>query len=478
MKISERFDLEANQFTLDFVDIDTDGDTPLFLDPSFIGLKKNRWAESASRTIRSFFETFVELYRAGQKESARSLLQNLHEPNETCLGLSKGRPRGNAIGDRDGDKLFVSIAKSKAMDTGIIEDLEDFRLFVRGIDKDKISDMTTNIIRRHLISYTQEQAAIWEIPLTEGVATGPYWSSALRQWDTDHAAMLVIEDRPILLTPKSVVSYAKRYSPGKYHSRFVVEFIRNEHLRMGGALVQYRKNGDPFVTKKDVISHEAPLNKEFLAAFTERHPEVFADFKEWSKQASQSMPNREFDDIDPFAVVTYLKRRLREIPPGRDHASDYHRISMSVLELVFYPDVVSPKKERELNQGRKRVDFTMENAASTGFFSRLPLIHRIPSSFIFIECKNYSTDVANPELDQLAGRFDVNKGQVGLLLCRTIDDLPLLLQRCADAFNAKRDVLIPLADDDLVRMLDAYMDSANASYEALLVERFRAIVDR
>lgn len=232
MKISERFDLEANQFTLDFVDIDTDGDTRLFLDPSFIGLKKNRWAESASRTIRSFFETFVDLYRAGQKENARALLQNLHEPNETCLGLSKGRPRGNAIGDGDGDKLFVSIAQSRAMDTGIIEDLEDFRLFVPGIDKDKISDMTTNIIRRHLISYTQEQAEIWGIPLTEGVATGPYWSSALRQWDTDYTAMLVIESHPILLTPKSIVSYAKRYSAGKYHSNFVVEFLRNEHLRI------------------------------------------------------------------------------------------------------------------------------------------------------------------------------------------------------------------------------------------------------
>jgi hypothetical protein len=134
--------------------------------------------------------------------------------------------------------------------------------------------------------------------------------------------------------------------------------------------------------------------KEFLATFTERHPEVFADFKEWFSQNSLSIPNRELDDIEPLAVVTYLKRRLREIPSGRDHAADYHRISMSILELVFYPDVVSPKKEREIHQGRKRVDFTMENAASTGFFSRLPAIHRIPSSFIFIECKNYSTDIA------------------------------------------------------------------------------------
>lgn len=151
---------------------------------------------------------------------------------------------------------------------------------------------------------------------------------------------------------------------------------------------------------------------------------------------------------------------------------------MSILELLFYPDVVAPKRERPLNQGRKRVDFTMENAAAEGFFFRLPTVHRLPSSYIFIECKNYRTDVANPELDQLAGRFSANVGQVGLLLCRRVDDMPLLLERCADAFRAKHEILLPLVDTDLKSMLDAYLVGGVAPYEVLLSERFRAIVDR
>lgn len=478
LKISEMFDLEATQFTLDFVDIDTEKDTPLFLDPSFIGLKKNRWAERAARTIRSFFETFVELYRVGKKEDARALLQYLHEPNETCLGLSKGRPRGNAIGEGDGDKLFLSIAQSKAVDTGIIEDLEDFRLFVPGIDKDKISDVTTNIIRMHLVTYTQEQCDLWGIPLTDGVPTGYYWSAADRGWSAGHGRMLIVDDRVILLTPKSIVSYAKRYSADKYHSRFVVEFLRHEHLRLGGALIQHRKNGAPYVTKQDIIKEEAPLSKAFLATFTQKHPEVFENFKEWFRSMSSSITNRELDETEPRAIVGYLKRRLTEIPPGQNSASEYHRMAMSILELLFYPDVVAPKKEREIHQGRKRVDFTMENAASTGFFTRLHMTHKVPSSFIFIECKNYSTDPANPELDQLAGRFDVNKGQMGLLMCRSVDNMPLLLQRCADAFDAQRDVMIPLTDADLLRMLDTYLEAQEAPYETLLTERFRSIVNR
>lgn len=36
MKISERLGIEKTQFELDFVDIDIDGDLPLFIDPIYI----------------------------------------------------------------------------------------------------------------------------------------------------------------------------------------------------------------------------------------------------------------------------------------------------------------------------------------------------------------------------------------------------------------------------------------------------------
>ncbi|MFP3656802.1 hypothetical protein SB777_38450, partial [Burkholderia sp. SIMBA_052] len=62
-------------------------------------------------------------------DRARNLLNYLHEPNEICLGLSSDRPRGNAIGSVDGEKLFQSIITSRAIETGVVEDIQDFRLF-------------------------------------------------------------------------------------------------------------------------------------------------------------------------------------------------------------------------------------------------------------------------------------------------------------------------------------------------------------
>lgn len=42
MKISEIFELKKSQHELDFVDVDIDSDTPLFLDPYFIAKKAIR----------------------------------------------------------------------------------------------------------------------------------------------------------------------------------------------------------------------------------------------------------------------------------------------------------------------------------------------------------------------------------------------------------------------------------------------------
>jgi hypothetical protein len=93
---------------------------------------------------------------------------------------------------------------------------------------------------------------------------------------------------------------------------------------------------------------------------------------------------------------------------------------------------------------------------------------------IFIECKNYSSDLANPELDQIAGRFSPRRGQVGLLICRGIDDKERMAARCRDTANDGRGYILALDDDDLRELLDQYQATGELT---LLRERFDALIN-
>ncbi len=475
MKISRRFGLGVSQYELDFVDIDTDRDIPLFIDPFFIGIRNDSWSMEAARTLRNFFQTFVTLLRSGAKDQARAMFNHLHEPNETCLGLSRHAPRGNAIGEKDANKLFVSIAQSRAIATGIVEDLEDFRLFIPGIDKDKISDMATNVIRAQLIRYTQSQCKIWGIPLQPRIPTGFYWDAQARCWSNSYAEMLVVDQRRILLTPKAIVSYAKRYTSKQYHSKFVLEYLQSEHLSARSVLVQERKDGTPYVTKKNLTEKVAPHSKEFLAKFTQAHPDVFNDFKAWVRTSTRPIRNEELATESASDVAAFLVSKLKAILPGNEQASLYHRTVVGILELVLYPDLVSPVIEKEIHEGRKRIDISFDNAAPSGFFHRVHTIYRTPAQFVFAECKNYTKEVANPELDQLAGRFSMNRGKVGLLIFRSTNDMQTLINRCSDTYKDDRGVVLPICDSDLVTMLERMIEGEKTTYEDTLMSRFRSI---
>ncbi|WP_366963553.1 hypothetical protein [Bacillus altitudinis] len=68
--------------------------------------------------------------------------------------------------------------------------------------------------------------------------------------------------------------------------------------------------------------------------------------------------------------------------------------------------------------------------------------------------KNYSSEVSNPELDQLSGRFSPNRGKFRILVCRRIDNMGKFLERCANTYHDQRGLVIPLVDKDFVYLLN------------------------
>jgi len=475
MKISEIFKLDKTQAELDFVDIDTSKDITLFLDPHFLSLRNDRWSQDALSILRSFFQEVIDLIMKGKESQAKSLFSHLHEPNSTCLGMSIGKPQGRGVGSLDTEHIYNSIISSKAIQTGLIQDIEDNVLFVDGFGKDKLSDMTTNILTGKLIEYTQEQCKLHEILLTSGISSGYYWNKTLKEWESKFTDMLIIENRKILLVPKAIVSFSRDYTPQKYYNNFVLDFLQNEEIRMNSALVQMRKSGIKYVTKKD-IKQKHPISKQFLMDITNEFPELLENFKK--NVSTKTLNTNDVVDkgLNTREVANNLVGVLRNIETGNEEANRYHSLIMGILTLLFYPHLIHPVKEKEIYSGRKRIDITFDNASSEGIFRQLSENNQIPCGFIFIECKNYTGDVANPELDQLAGRFSFNTGKFGFLLCRNIKNKNLFIERCKDTFKADRGLIIPLIDDDIINMLENY-DEDNWDYiDNFLAKKVREVM--
>lgn len=136
---------------------------------------------------------------------------------------------------------------------------------------------------------------------------------------------------------------------------------------------------------------------------------------------------------------------------------------------------ISPALEQEIDDGRKRIDLTFLNTAEFGFFKDRKDDPFTVSREVIVECKNYTDDITNPEIDQLSGRFDPRRGRLGLMLCRTIEDPLLVTRRCRDVFQAQRGVIIVLSYDDVVELLNAPSLTRDQAVQNLLRSKLRAI---
>ncbi|MBA2127586.1 hypothetical protein DLM45_15345 [Hyphomicrobium methylovorum] len=460
-----------SQPELDFVDIDPMRDTRLFIDPYAIEIKDDEWSGTCGDHIRSFFQEVLDALKAGDTNRAESLVSHLHEPRETYLGLSKGRPKGRGVGDEQGGLLLNALRKSRAVATGVLSDLGEAELFVAGIGPDKVSDLTTNIIRGPLIKYTKSQCDLHGV-LTKSVAHQPAWNVRTSRWESGYACLPVIRGKPVLLVPKYSVRRRLSLDSQEFYNHHMINYLQSEYqLGVAGLTHVFRKK----ITKKDVKATH-PFIKDELAKFVSQHPEVLDRYKEL-KGAQGALGIEDFEnDFDAAAFAQVLKVQLQNCPTGSGYASNYHSLMIGILTFLFYPHLIYPIKEKEIHEGRKRVDIVFTNAAIDGFFHTMLVAPQTRSTHVPIECKNYTYDIGNPEFDQISSRFGHQRGFLGFLTCRTDGRREKTIQTCRDTASDGRGFVIVLTDNDLVKLLDFAGLEDQKAFKRYLQRRYDELV--
>lgn len=479
-KVSEYFGLDKSQFELDFVDVYVDGDKRLFLDPYALSKRKDDWSIKASNEVVEFFQLVVSSINT-EPNLAKRMLNNLSEPNETHLGFSSDVSMGKGVSGKQAQDLYKKLSKSKAVQTGFVKDLSDCELMIEGIGNDKISDMTINIIRKHLIEYTQEQCMYHNIP-TQEMPSGKIWNAEEKMWTNDYVQLPVANGKKIILIPKRIVVWSPFLSAGEYYNKDIMEYLQAEHINASSSLVHLLKDGKtPRVYKKVLKEQEEyKYSKDFIYRFSNSHPELLESYKKRKENKEKYNPDTFFADKEEVAleqaIAEELISKLKQIDTGTEKANEYHNYCMGALEFIFYPNLTMPIKEEQIQNGRKRIDITYRNSSDKGFFNHIHTAPEIKSNLVMVECKNYSSDCENPELDQLAGRFAPLRGKFGMLLSRKFDKMDVFIERCKFTALEDKGVIVPIVDEDIIYMLNLIAKGCRSTIDDYMFRLFRKII--
>ena len=478
MRVSEFFELEKTQPYLDFVDVQLETDIEVFVDPTALRSLKSNWGHECASLVQHYFETVLARMKAGRHTEAQMLVSCLNERNEFHLGFSTGKSQGHAFGTKSAESVWGALAKSQASQSGLLRDLEDTCLLIEGIGRDMVSDAVCNIIRGPLIKYTQNACRYYGIPLIPDVASGPIWNPTSEVWESSLVPLPMTTEGKVILVPKLIVRHRLSYEYQEYYTHYLLPEMQRVELQANTGLVELLRDGRRRVTKR-ALKEKYGSNKLAVVEQTLKHPHVLKEYKtDKDKWAPPPLDHDQLSEIEETEPPQWdqLITAIRKLGTGTDLAAKYETLVEQILSALFYPSLTCPTKQHKIHEGRKRVDITYTNEAKAGFFAWLA--QHYSSAFIFVECKNYGSEIGNPELDQIAGRFSPSRGLVGFLVYRSVDDPEVLEKRCIDTAKDHRGYIPVLSDDDIIALIEAAKNiGIKAHAFPLLRKKFRKLVD-
>ena len=271
--------------------------------------------------------------KAGRNQHAIELLRVCKEPNETHLGLSMGVSRGTALGEQSSLDVWSALTESAAVVSGLVQDLEDTILLIPGISEDRVSDITTNIIRSELITYTQGVCSVLNIP-TQSVASGPIWNFTKKEWNSTYSQLPCPEDWKLILVPKSIVRKSMHFDVDTYYRYSILEHYRGIELNANTSLVNVLKNREKRVYIKD-LKEKYPNGKENIQKYTAENPKLLVEFRKERRMALPGpMDNFELSESLKISPPQFqeLISEIRAISPGKEGAAQYE----TVIEKYFW----------------------------------------------------------------------------------------------------------------------------------------------
>jgi hypothetical protein len=318
------------------------------------------------------------------------------------------------------------------------------QLVSAGIGPDRISDITANVLKHYLIEYTQQQCAMWGIPMATGVPLRHVYDHERREWSDGYFDLPVspFDQAPILFVPRRIV----RSLPWINYDDFIrTEFRAYLTARRDSARrkAQVVTDGDP-----------APQSKEGIVTVTRRDIGLVDRYVRAKELAgADAQPSFEYIDEDACREAERLKARLNELHAGRELASDYQRLVLEIINFLFNPDLTDGQLEVRTIDGTERRDIIFVNESDETFWDYARNEHS--SLLLMFETKNVD-ELDSNAFNQTATYLGDRLGRLGVIVTRNLLS-DSMYRKAISIWNdsgVQRKVILVLTDHHLNELLD------------------------
>ncbi len=423
-RLTDHYNVPLLQDEADFAIPFLDEDIPFCVDPFLLWKSPSMQDKSLYAALSNSFSYLGHLTNTSKTDDAKQILIAASACEEVGLGFS-GTRREAPIGSTTAEKvlsLFRDIPQVKS--SGFVH-FEEIQLFVNGIGRDRISDITCNFLKSFLIDFTMDQCGRHHIP-TEDVDVDHVYDLSKQAFVQEHVKLPVnpITNKPTILVPKRWLRIAQWIN----YSDYLTSYYLKEVVKDSGGS----------------IDRVAVLN------FNRRNYDLVEVYIKAKERVQADCRNDPLFNPIPISSATRKIQTIRKLPTGRDDNADkkYEDLVVQIMASLLYPQLDFAGDQSRTDSGVLIRDLIFYNNRSTPF---LRDIHDdYGSRQIVMELKNVKT-IERQHINQLNRYLADSFGKFGILVTR--NRLPsAMLKNTIDLWAGQRRCIIALSDEDMVLM--------------------------
>ena len=423
-RLNDYYEVFLSQAKVDFAIPFLDEDIPLYIDPFRLWQSPSYQDNGLHALFKNSFNRLGKMYAEGNQAKAIEVLKQISECNEVGLGSSKSRS-GKKFGDRLAKDILNLYETIPAVNKYGLEHPEVIQILVNDISKDRISDITANILGSFLIDYTVQECRQYGIPTEKCEIEYLDVKSMSMKKESCELPVNPNSKRVLWLVPKRWLRKSLWLNDDEYLNHYLVSRI--EELK-----------------RQDID----------IVSFNRENYDVLTEYINAKERTATDCKN---DPLFGQIPIVSAKRKLsaiRKLPTGKDGNADkkYEAELCPLLASMLYPHLDFAQAQSRTESGTQIRDLVFYNNTSYEFLNDMKEL--FGSRQLVMELKNVE-EVTKEHINQLNRYLNPVFGSFGIIMTRNRPKKSVM-QHTIDLWSGQRKCILIMDDSDLELMVNVY----------------------